>query len=138
MNTLIRNYPRNFNSLLDSFFHDTASSEKPNRFVPTSDVKEDDNAFFINVSVPGMDKKDINLEIKDKSIIISGEKNISKDEKKDNFHRIENQYGFFKRSFLIPDSVNSAKIEAKYNNGMLEIMLPKEEKAKLESKIDIL
>ncbi len=140
MNTTTRNYPRTFNSMLDTFFNanvNTSSSTK-RRFIPSADVSETDAAFQIDIAVPGIDKKDISLDIKDKAIVVTGERSFGEEKKSENFHLVENQYGTFKRSFLIPENVNAGKIEAKHLNGILQITLPKEEVEKLETKVDIL
>jgi len=100
------------------------------RWVPAVDIRETDDAMLVQAELPGIDKKDVKLEVKDGVLTISGERNYEKDVKEENVHRIERSYGRFVRSFSLPTNVNTDKVEASMNNGILEIRLPKKETAK--------
>lgn len=102
-------------------------------YLPVADIKETDNAYELACELPGLEKKDITLDVKDNYLTIKGEKKIEKDEKKDNFHKIERSYGSFCRSFNIPQNVKAENIKAQMKNGILKVSLPKKEAAKSKS-----
>lgn len=99
-------------------------------WVPTVDIRETDDALLLQVELPGIEKKDVHLEVRDGALTISGERRYEKDVKEENVHRIERAYGKFSRSFSLPGSVDAEKVDAKMKNGVLEIRLPKCESAK--------
>lgn len=129
--------PVSFSSLVDKFFNDSMQRSGQSTFSPKVDVVETEKAFELYVEVPGMNKEDFNLEINDNYLTISGERKFSSEQKEKDFHSIETRYGSFSRSFTLPDSVSSDKISAKYNNGILELTIPKDEKKLLKSKIKV-
>lgn len=129
--------PASFSSLVDKFFNDSLTRSGQNSFVPKVDVIEGEKAFELHVEVPGMKKEDFNIEINDNHLTISGERKFSTEKKEKDFHSIETRYGSFSRSFTLPDTVNADKINAKYNNGILELTLPKDEKKLLKSTIKV-
>ena len=93
----------------------------------------------MSAELPGLELDDINLDLSDGVLTLSGEKKTEKEEDKDdNYHMMERSYGFFKRSFSLPPSIEEDKIQAKFNKGVLNVTLPKSEKAqKLQRKISI-
>ena len=99
-------------------------------WVPRVDISETDDEIIVRADIPGMKKDDIKVTLADNVLTISGEKKIERDEKKENYHRVERVFGSFSRSFYIPTTVDPNKITAKYNNGVLEVRLPKKEEAK--------
>jgi HSP20 family protein len=99
-------------------------------WVPTVDIRETDDALLLQVELPGIEKKDVHLEVRDDVLTISGERRYEKDVKEENVHRIERAYGKFSRSFSLPSNVDAEKVDAKMKNGVLEIRLPKCESAK--------
>ncbi|MGA8854672.1 MAG: Hsp20/alpha crystallin family protein, partial [Christiangramia sp.] len=109
--------------------------------IPAVNIMETEDSFNVEVAAPGMNKEDFNIELdKDVLTISSEEKNENETtDKNGRFTRKEFSYSTFKRAFSLPDSVDSAKISAAYNNGVLEIALPKKEEAKVQAKrlIDI-
>ncbi|MEP2671294.1 MAG: Hsp20/alpha crystallin family protein [Cyclobacteriaceae bacterium] len=129
--------PASFSSLVDKFFNDSLTRSGQNSFVPKVDVIENEKAFELHVEVPGMKKEDFNIEVNDNYLTISGERKFSTEKKEKDFHSIETRYGSFSRSFTLPDTVNSDKINAKYNNGILELTLPKDEKKLLKATIKV-
>ncbi len=100
------------------------------RWIPAVDIRETDDAMLVQVELPGIDKKDVKLEVKDSVLTISGERNYEKDVKEENVHRIERSYGRFVRSFSLPNNVDADKVDASMNNGILEVRLPKKESTK--------
>jgi HSP20 family protein len=85
---------------------------------------------MVSLAVPGMKKDDFNIDVEGNMLTISSEKEESKEEKEDKYTRKEYNYSSFSRSFTLPDEVNKEKIEAKYEDGVLKLMLPKKEEAK--------
>jgi len=97
---------------------------------PSVDIIENDDDFTVNVELPGVDKKDVKITVTDGILTLKGEKKQSYENKTDRFQRLERAFGSFERSFTLPASVNSEKIEATYTNGILTISIPKAEQAK--------
>ncbi len=113
---------------------------KPNdiAFVPTVNTREADDAYYIEVDLPGVSKDDINIDVNDNTLTISGVRKVKEEHKDDSFYKVESVYGKFERSFSLPEDVDTDKIEAKHNNGVLEIKIPKIEKVeKAPKKIEI-
>lgn len=129
--------PTSFSSLIDKFFDDTIQRSGNGYFVPRVDILETENAFEVQVEVPGMNKEDFNIEVKDNTLVISGERKFSNERKESDYQSIETRYGAFSRSFSLPDNIKSDKINAKYVNGMLELSIPKDEKKLLKTSIKV-
>ncbi len=103
-------------------------------FTPTVNTREDDKAYYIEADLPGVKKEDIQLDIKDNILTISGERKLKKEVKKEDYYKVESVYGKFERSFTLPDDVDVDKIEAKSEDGVLEITLPKKVEEKKQAK----
>jgi HSP20 family protein len=110
-----------------------------NEFMPAVNIREDEKRFTLDLAIPGVDKKDLKIEIHEDVITISSEHKEEKEETRDDFKRREFGYSAFCRSFYLPDNVNKDKIEANYRDGILTVELPKEveEKAKTNRQIEI-
>ena len=104
---------------------------------PAVNVKENDNDFVIQLAAPGLVKEDFNIELDKDILTISSESNNNSSEEKDNYTRKEFSYSTFKRSFTLPDTVNSVDILASYDSGILSVKLPKKEEAKVQPKRSI-
>ena len=131
--------PTSFNNLIDRFFSDSLarSGGSAYSFVPKVDIYENEKAFELHVSVPGVNKDDFKLDLNENYLTVSGERKFTKEKKEGNFHSVETQFGSFSRSFALPDNVDANKISAKYNNGILEVTLPKDEKKALKTSIKV-
>lgn len=131
--------PTSFSNLIDKFFNESLSRSggAAYSFVPRVDILEKDNAYELHVAVPGMNKEDFKLDLNDNYLTVSGERKFTKEQNDKNFHAIETQYGTFSRSFALPENVDAAKINARYNNGILEITVPKDEKKTLKTTIKV-
>jgi HSP20 family protein len=131
--------PASFSTLIDRFFNESVSRAGGSAysFVPRVDVFEDEKAFEIHVAVPGVNKEDFKLDLNDNLLTVSGERKYTKERKENNFHTVETQYGTFQRSFSLPENVASDQIQARYNNGVLEISVPKDEKKALKTTIKV-
>jgi len=127
--------------LWSSLFDDDFFPVVPNRStsMPAVNIKEDEKRFTLELAVPGIDKKDLRIEINEDVITVSSEQKTEKEENNDDFKRREFSYTSFCRSFYLPDNVNKEKIEANYKDGILSVVLPKdeEEKTKLSKQIKI-
>ncbi|MDH7446977.1 Hsp20/alpha crystallin family protein [Aquimarina sp. 2201CG14-23] len=104
---------------------------------PAVNVKENDNDFVIDLAAPGLVKEDFKIELDNEVLTISSEVKKESKEGKDNYTRKEFSYSTFKRSFTLPDTVNSVDILASYNHGILSVKLPKKEEAKVQPKRSI-
>ncbi len=120
-----------FNSFFDSFFNDVneASNDRGSFFTPQVDVKETETAFALDFSLPGLEKDEVKIELKENRLTVSGERKTEKEDKTAKYHRIESKYGSFSRSFLLPDNVKKDEIDANFKNGVLNITIPKTEVA---------
>jgi HSP20 family protein len=107
--------------------------------MPAVNIKEDDKNYVLDLAVPGIDKKDLKIDINEDVLTISSETKTESEESKDGYKRKEFSYSEFCRSFYIPENVNREKIEANYKDGVLSVSLPKqeEEKNKITRKIEI-
>jgi HSP20 family protein len=99
-------------------------------FAPPVDVYEDEHNVTLKIEVPGIDEKDIDVRIENNTLSVHGERKFEKEEKEENYRRVERQYGSFTRTFTLPTTVDSEKIEANYDKGMLKIKLAKKAEAK--------
>lgn len=104
--------------------------------IPAVNIQETEESFSVEVAAPGKTKEDFNIELENDVLTISSEdkKQNETTEKNGRYTRKEFSYSTFKRAFSLPDSVDSEKISAQYNNGVLEILLPKREEAKVQTK----
>jgi Molecular chaperone (small heat shock protein) len=137
-NTVLDDFaPTSFNHLIDRFFGESISRSGGSAysFVPKVDIIEDEKAFEIHLAVPGMNKDEFKIDLKENRLTISGERKFVREEKK--FRLTETQYGAFSRAFALPDNVDAEKIEAKYSNGILELVIPKDEKKFLKTTIKV-
>ena len=94
-------------------------------YAPPVDIYEDEHNITLKMEVPGIDEKDIDVRIEGNTLTVHGERKIEKEEKEENFRRIERQYGSFNRSFTLPSSVDPSQVSTHYDKGMLKINLAK-------------
>jgi HSP20 family protein len=129
MNTL----QNRFNNLFDdSFFRPGRSDDDLSlgTWHPVVDMYDEDDRVVIKAELPGVDKKDIAVDVKDRVLTLSGERNYDNEVKEENYYRRERAYGKFQRAFSLPADVDSDKIEADFKDGLLKIEVPKPEKQK--------
>ncbi|MCX6290535.1 MAG: Hsp20/alpha crystallin family protein [Bacteroidetes bacterium] len=98
--------------------------------MPAANITEDINQFKVELAVPGMSKNDFHINVENDVLTISAEKKEEKSERDEKFTRKEFYYGSFERTFTLPNSVAGEKIEGKYENGILKLVIPKKEEAK--------
>jgi HSP20 family protein len=99
-------------------------------FAPAVDVYEDEHNVTLKIEVPGIDEKDIDVQLENNTLTVHGERKIDEEEKEENYRRVERQYGSFTRTFTLPTTVDSEKVSATYDKGVLKIALPKKAEAK--------
>ena len=123
-------------SLMNRLFRESYSPEGPEEaltttsFAPPVDIYEDEHNITVKMEVPGIDEKDIDVRIENSTLTVHGERKIEKEEKEENFRRVERQYGSFTRSFTLPSSVDTGQVSAHYDKGVLKINLAKKAEAK--------
>jgi HSP20 family protein len=100
------------------------------QFAPAVDVYEDEHNITLKIEVPGVDEKDIDIRVENNTLTVHGERKFEKEEKEENYRRVERQYGSFTRSFTLPNTVDSENIAADYDKGVLKIRLAKKAEAK--------
>jgi HSP20 family protein len=94
-------------------------------WTPAADFYARDDALVLLVELPGLEREDIALEVKDRVLLVSGERRFTRDVKEEHYHRIERSYGKFQRSFSLPFEVDRDDVQATYRNGVLEVTLPR-------------
>ena len=99
-------------------------------WTPSVDVIETDEAIKLKAELAGMKPEDIKIEVQDNVLTVSGERHFEEEVKEDKYYRIERRYGSFSRSMALPQTVDEGKIEADYDNGVLQVTVPKGEVAK--------
>ena len=114
----------------DSYSEGREESLTTSTFAPPVDVYEDEHKVTLKIEVPGIDEKDIDVRIENNVLTVHGERKFEKEEKEENFRRVERQYGSFTRSFTLPNTVDTDSIQAAYEKGILKIQLAKKAEAK--------
>ena len=130
---------RDFSALQDRMnriFRESYSPEGPeealttSNFAPPVDVYEDEHNITLKIEVPGIDEKDIDVSIENNTLTVRGQRRLEKDEKEENFQRVERMYGSFTRSFTLPNTVDLEQVTAHYDKGVLKVRLAKRAEAK--------
>ena len=130
---------RDFSTLQDRvnrIFSESFATQSPeealttSNFAPPVDVYEDEHNITLKIEVAGIDEEDINVSIENNTLTVHGERRFEKDEKEENFHRVERMYGSFTRSFTLPNTVDLEQTNAQYEKGVLKIRLAKKAEAK--------
>ena len=130
---------RDFSALQDRMnriLRESFSPENPEEaltttnFAPLVDVYEDEHDITLKIDVPGIDEKDINVSIENNTLTVRGERKYEKDEKEENFQRVERMYGSFTRTFTLPSTVNPEEVSAHYDKGVLKVRMAKKAEAK--------
>jgi HSP20 family protein len=121
---------------MNRLFRESFSPESPEEaltttsFAPPVDIYEDEHTISLRMEVPGIDEKDIDVRIEGSTLTVHGERRFEKEEKEENYRRIERQYGSFTRSFTLPSSVDPTQVSAHYDKGVLKVNLAKKAEAK--------
>jgi HSP20 family protein len=99
-------------------------------FVPPVDIYEDEHSLVLKLEIPGVNEADLNVSLENNTLTVSGERKFEKDEKEENFHRVERRYGSFTRTFRLPNTVDTDHTDASYDKGILKITLAKRAETK--------
>ncbi len=128
-------FGKRFSDVMDEFFNDAVATRKSS-FAPSINISENEKQFMIDVEIPGMEKEDIDVNLENRRLTISGERSFESEENGTEFHRVERHYGSFNRTLQLPESVDEESIEATYKNGVLSVKVNKSED-KVKKRIDI-
>jgi HSP20 family protein len=118
------------NRLFDAFFQGSgnrAVASGSQRWIPPTDLIETDEAFVLRSDLPGLSEDDLEIELKDGTLTISGERRSEHEDRREGFYRVERSFGRFSRSLDIPSGVDPGSVEAHFENGVLEVRIPKPE-----------
>jgi len=136
MTFLARRDVSNLQDRMNRIFRESFSPEgsdealTTSNFAPPVDVYEDEHNITLKIEVPGIDEKDVNVSIENNTLTVRGERRFEKDEKEENFQRVERMYGSFTRSFTLPNTVDPEQTSAHYEKGVLRIRIAKKAEAK--------
>jgi HSP20 family protein len=128
----LANLQDRMNRLFNDSFSPVTSRESlsAGSFVPPVDVYEDEQGIRLKMEVPGIDEKDIDIQLENSLLTVRGERKMESETKEENYHRIERRYGSFTRSFTLPNTVNPEEVKAAYAKGVLTISLGKRAEAR--------
>jgi HSP20 family protein len=117
------------NRLFDSFFGGsrTANGSTGRRWIPAMDLAETEDQLVLRADLPGISEEDVNIEVKDGVLTVSGERKAEHEEKSEGFYRVERAFGGFSRSLTLPRDVDAGAIDAGFDRGVLEVRIPKPE-----------
>ena len=118
------------NRLFDRFFEGRSPNGGSRRWIPAMDLVETADALVLRGDLPGMSEDDVNIEIKDGVLTVSGERRSEHEEKREGFYRVERGYGSFSRALTLPDGVDADAVHASFDKGVLEVKIPKPAKTK--------
>lgn len=133
----LREIEKRISSMLDLERAAVPAGIKETMWAPAVNEKEDEGAYYLEVDLPGVKKEDISVEVKDNIMTISGERKFKKEEKDKGYVRTESFFGKFERRFTLPSDVDAQNIEAKTEDGILHIKIPKLKEKENSKKIEI-
>jgi len=117
------------NRVFDAFFGN-GSGSRTRRWVPAMDLVETDDHLVLRADLPGLSRDDVEIEIKDGVLTVAGERRADHEEKSEGFYRVERSFGRFSRSMTLPDGIDADTIAAEFDDGVLEVRIPKPERRK--------
>lgn len=130
-----------FNQLFNETFARAFGNQQevsPRAWVPPVDIGETEDSLVLKAELPGIKPDDVEIRVEDNTLYLKGERKFEKEVKEENLHQVERSYGTFSRSFALPSSIDSDKVKAEYQNGVLTLTMPKREEAKPKTiKIDV-
>ena len=100
------------------------------RWMPAMDLVEGESHFILTADLPGLGEEDVNIEVEDRVLTVSGERKAGHEVTKEGYHRVERAFGTFSRSLTLPEGINAEAVEASFDRGVLEIRIPKPEQPK--------
>jgi HSP20 family protein len=116
------------NRLFNSFFDEEGNGRR--RWAPAVDLLEREDSLVLKADLPGLTQDDVNIEVRDNVLTISGERRTDIEDKQNGYYRVERAFGGFSRSLTLPEGVDADRIAANFENGVLEVTIPKPEQRK--------
>jgi HSP20 family protein len=120
-------FTREIDRVFDAFFGQT---DQGRRWMPPMDLVEAEDHFVLKADLPGLSESDVNIEVQDGTLTISGERKAEHEHREKGWYRIERSFGSFNRSLTLPDGLDPERIEASFSEGVLEVRIPKPEERK--------
>jgi HSP20 family protein len=131
LNTIQNEMNRLFNTFFDPAQNaGNSGSAQLRRWIPPMDLVETEEDFVLRADLPGMTEKDVNIELEDNVLTVSGERKAEHEERKEGYYRVERASGTFSRSLTLPEGVDPEAVRASFDNGVLEVRVPKPEERK--------
>jgi HSP20 family protein len=131
LHTMQNEMNRLFNTFFDSPSAGRNGGQAPlRRWIPAMDVVETDGQFVLRADLPGLTDKDVNIEVEENVLTISGQRKSEHEQRKEGYYRLERSSGAFTRSLTLPEGVDAGAIQASFENGVLEVRIPKPEQHK--------
>ena len=121
---------RLFNTFFDTPTTGTGGGNALRRWIPATDLVETDDHFVLKADLPGLTAADVNVEVKDNVLTLSGERKAEHEDKREGYVRVERAFGSFRRSLRLPEGVDPEAVQATFDNGVLEVRIPKPEERK--------
>lgn len=118
------------NRLFDTFFQGRGAGTASNgsrRWIPPMDLAETDQEFVLRADLPGLDEDDLEIEVKDRVLTVSGQREGEHEDRREGFHRVERAFGRFSRSLDLPEGIDASAVTAQFDRGVLEVRIPKPE-----------
>ena len=128
LNTLQSEMNRLFNTIFDTPVPNETAGVR--RWIPAMDLVETDNDFVLRADLPGVAEGDVNIELEDNVLTVSGERKSEHEERKEGYYRVERASGSFSRALTLPEGVDPDRVTAKFEHGVLEVRIPKPEQRK--------
>ena len=130
--------PQSFSTMLDRFFQDSvAGRSRVSAFSPQVDAYETEKGYQIEVALPGLKREDIKVDFHQGRLTISGERQFKNEKNDRRYHIVESSYGSFQRSFQLPDTVEPRQIQANLEDGVLRVLVPKDEEKTMRQQIQV-
>ena len=120
-------FTREIDRVFDAFFGQT---DQGRRWVPPVDLVEAEDHFVLKADLPGLSEGDVNIEVQDGTLTISGERKAEHEEREEGYYRVERAFGGFSRSLTLPKGIDASAVTAEFDNGVLEVRIPKPEERK--------
>jgi HSP20 family protein len=130
LNTIQSEMSRLFNTFFDSPTPGNGAFHAQRRWIPAMDLVETADEFVLRADLPGLTEQDVNIEVEDNVLTVSGERKSEHEDRKEGYHRVERSSGSFARSLTLPKGVDPESVKAGFENGVLEVRIPKPEQRK--------
>ena len=130
--------PQSFSTMLDRFFQDSVAGRgRVSAFSPQVDAYETEKGYQIEVALPGLKREDIKVDFHQGRLTIAGERQFKNEKNERRYHIVESSYGSFQRSFQLPDTVEPRQIQANFEDGVLRVLVPKDEQKTMRHQIQV-